>query len=130
MKVREKVIREITVTDARSMSTMEVMGVIREGLAEAQATKAYDRYYKYALLIEDETIEQIAEELVGYYTLRCNPVNKSIELTTESYEISIEPAATKGIYVWYKSLEEWGELDCITFDVDWCIEHLNIDWEE
>lgn len=131
MKAKEKIIREISITDTRDLSIMEVVGVAANGLITALNMWQDDREQRFGFLVKTEVIEHILREMDR---LNCiltkSDENKSITLETDNFYITIEPAKQAGIYVWYKSINEWDDMDCITYDVDWCLANLHFEMEE
>lgn len=131
MKVQKKIIEEISITDTRDLSIMEVIGIAANGLIKALSMPEEDRPQRFAFLIEDKVICHILQEIDDPNSiLTKNDGDKSITLKTDNFHIVIEPAKEYGIYVWYKSIDEWDDVDCITYNVDWCLANLHFDMKE
>lgn len=135
IKAAEKVIVETTIDDVRGLSRMEIIGMVMCDLEEAQCHGRYD------FIDISEHRQYILEKLVNDCAVSCDSEDKSIRILLgkddsligeEEYSIEIFPMGKKGITIYYYYTNSYGSTntDVTTWDIDTCMDNLNIDWEE
>lgn len=137
LQVKEKVITKTTIEDVRGLSHAEIIGLITADIMNAKHSTIRD----YEFIDENEHVNYILEKIVTDYIVACDPETKSITITLgkdsrlmgdEVYQIKIYPNYEKGIiiYYYYNPLYGLTSCDVTHWNIDECIEILNIDWEE
>ncbi len=135
IKAAEKVIVETTIDDVRGLSRMEIIGMVTCDLAEAECHGCYD------FIDISEHRQYILEKLINDCIISCSSEDKSINILLgkddslmgeEEYSIEILPKGKNGINIYYNYTDSYGcvVMDRTEWEVDVCIDNLNIDWEE
>lgn len=134
IKAAEKVIVETTIDDVRGLSRMEIIGMVTCDLAEAECYGCYD------FIDISEHRQYILEKLINDCIISCSSEDKSINILLgkddslmgeEEYSIEILPKGKNGINIYYNYTDSYGcvVMDRTEWEVDVCIDNLNIDWE-
>lgn len=134
IKAAEKVIVETTIDDVRGLSRMEIIGMVTCDLAEAECHGCYD------FIDISEHRQYILEKLINDCIISCSSEDKSINILLgkddslmgeEEYSIEILPKGKNGINIYYNYTDSYGcvVMDRTEWEVDVCIDNLNIDWE-
>lgn len=135
IKAAEKVIVETTIDDVRGLSRMEIIGMVTCDLAEAECHGCYD------FIDISEHRQYILEKLINDCIISCSSEDKSINILLgkddslmgeEEYSIEILPKGKNGINIYYNYTDSYGcvVMDRTEWEVDVCIDNLNIDWKE
>lgn len=136
IQAKEKVVTTILIEDTRGLSRAEIVGMITIDLIDAENN---DEYYNFIDLKCHRSY--ILEKIVTDCIHKCHPETKSVEIIlgkdetlfeNEEYRIQFLPAGNSGIDVCYTYRNSANKIttDTINWDIEQCLDLLNIDWED
>lgn len=137
IKVSEKVIIETSIDDVRDLSRMEIIGMV---MCDFNDAPNHRRGY-YGFIDIPTHQNYIIDKLINDCIVSCNPEDKSVNILLgkddslmgeEEYSIEILPKGKNGINIYYNYTDSYGciVMDRTEWEVDVCMDNLNIDWKE